>query len=1002
MNRHPERSEGPTVLFQSLNRANRSFVAALLRMTAVMSVCLAFPCVAQAPNLDWRTIKTQHFYVHFNPWTEALARRIAANAERAYEQLSHDMHPPRGMIDLVLSDDVDFSNGFATPFPTNRIVVYANPPVSESALRYTNDWAQLVVTHELTHIFHLDRTRGIWSLGQHIFGRASPLFPNSYSPSWLVEGLAVYEESNLTGSGRINGSEHRMIARSTAIDHHFLPIGALSLAQGEFPFGETAYGYGSLFIDYLARTRGQENVGRFVDKSAAEIIPYLLNVPAKQAFGISFSRGWHLFADSIARSLGPSTNPPFPGWRQITNDGVFVSAPRWLSDSSIVYSGTPGRESYSAFKIDLAGKRTQLGRRNSESPNVPLSDGSLLFAQIDYTNPYQQRSDLYVQRGGRQRQITFGRRIANPDARRDGQIVAVQITPGATHLVRVSPDGKTITPITTGSFDEQWTEPRWSHSGTLIVASHWLRGNVSQVVVLDTVGRIRHIVSSGNSIEATPSWLPDDSGVMYSSDRSGSAEIYVERLADSTTYKLSATPVGMFDPTPSPNGQRTATVLFRADGYHLGAGSCCEFAEEQRVADYKSTQPSPRLPPIAIDSAPARKYSPWRTFLPRYWLPVIDQGIAGGDRIGFETSGYDVIGRHRISGQVEFPTNKTGVTGFGNYEYSGLGNPVIDVDLTQDWDLLGAVFERNAERQVLGNLYRRTRTADVLATWLRPRYRTSMSFTVGAGLEQRTFTTTANVPLSSLDTTGAFTPPVFPNLVAAATFANTQRPAFSISPEDGVRLAVTGRDRFKSGPAGNEGSSYSVIGTASAYKSLAFPGFAHHVLALRGAAGWADERAAGYFGVGGVSGGTFQVIPGYTLGEGRVTFPVRGFEQSTLVGTRAFSGSVEYRAPLVMIGRAPGILPFFFDRTSLTLFSDYGTAWCPTVQIGREVCNTNSQFLTSRLAIASAGAELNVNMGVLSWDAPYQFRLGIAAPTYNGALFGQPAVQVYLVSGLSF
>ena len=985
---HPERAQ----------RA-RDLLSLLLCFVATLT---ARPAPAQDPSLTWRTIKTQHFYVHFNPNTEPLARRIAGDAERAYEQLSQEIHPPRGMIDLVLSDDVDFSNGFATPFPTNRIVIYANPPVSESSLRFTNDWAQTVVTHELTHIFHLDRTRGIWSLGQNIFGRASPLFPNSYSPSWLVEGLAVYEESKLTGAGRIYGSEHRMIARSTAVDHRFPPIGDLSLAQPRFPFGETAYGYGSLFIDYLAKSRGPQNVGRFVDKSAAYIIPYLINQPAKWSFGVSFSRGWRQFADSVTQSVDAGQNPPFPGWRQLTDGGTYVFLPRWLSDSTIVYAGTAGKQSFAAIKVDLAGKRTTIGRRNNQSPNVPLADGSLLFSQIDFTNPYQQRTDLYVQRGGRQRQITFGRRLDNPDVRRDGQIVAVQITPGATHLVRVSPDGKTITPLTTGSYDEQWTEPRWSHSGTLIAASRWLRGNVSQIVIIDTVGRLKHIVSSGTSVEATPSWLPDDSGVMYSSDRTGSAEIYVERLADSTTYRLSATPVGMFEPTSSPSGQRTATVLFRADGYHLGAGSCCQFAEEQRVADYRSTTGSPALAPVVSDTSRAMKYSPWRTFYPRYWLPTVDQGIAGGYRVGFETSGYDVIGRHRISATVEFPTNKTGVTGFGDYQYSGFGNPVMDLAVTQNWDLLGSVFERNAERQVLGNLYRRTRTADLLATWLRPRYRTSMSFSVGTGIEQRTFTTTANVPLSSLDTTGAFTPPVFPNLVAAATFSNTQRPIFSISPEDGIRLAVTGRDRLKSGPAGNRGSSYSAIGTASVYKSLDFPGFSHHVIALRGAGGWADERAAGYFGVGGVSGGTFQIIPGYTLGEGRVTFPVRGFEQSTLLGTRAFAGTVEYRAPLLMIGRAPGILPFFFDRSSLTLFSDYGTAWCPTVQAGREVCNTNSQLLTSRVAIASAGAELNLTLGVLSWDSPYQFRLGFVAPTYNRALFQQPAFQVYLVSGLSF
>ena len=111
------------------------------RSVVLLGVFVSRASAQVAPNLDWRTLKTQHFYVHFNPATEGLARRIAAAAERAYVQLSNEMHPPRGTIDIVISDDVDLSNGSATPTPTNRIIIYANPPVSESALRYTNDWA---------------------------------------------------------------------------------------------------------------------------------------------------------------------------------------------------------------------------------------------------------------------------------------------------------------------------------------------------------------------------------------------------------------------------------------------------------------------------------------------------------------------------------------------------------------------------------------------------------------------------------------------------------------------------------------------------------------------------------------------------------------------------------------------------------------------------------------------------------------------------------------------
>src|SRR6185436_11363049 len=229
------------------------------------------------------TLRTEHFLVHFTRPVEPLARRLAGHAERAYTDLSKELHPPRGTIDIVVTDDADHSNGSATPYPTNRIVIYANPPVSETALRYTNDWGQMVVTHELTHIFHLDRARGLWALAQKIFGRAALAFPNLYQPAWLTEGLAVYEETKVAGAGRVEGSEHRMIARAAALDHRFPAIGSLSLAQGRFPFGSSAYAYGSLFIDYVAKSRGQPHVRDFVDKSAANLIPYLVDIPARQA-----------------------------------------------------------------------------------------------------------------------------------------------------------------------------------------------------------------------------------------------------------------------------------------------------------------------------------------------------------------------------------------------------------------------------------------------------------------------------------------------------------------------------------------------------------------------------------------------------------------------------------------------------------------------------------------------------------------------------------------------
>jgi hypothetical protein len=113
-----------------------------------------------APYRHWQTLRTAHFDVHVARGLEREGRAAAAAAERAYVALSRELTQPRGRIDLVLSDDADYSNGYASVSPTNRIVIFATPPIEHAGLRFNEDWLELVIVHELTHVFHLGpRTR---------------------------------------------------------------------------------------------------------------------------------------------------------------------------------------------------------------------------------------------------------------------------------------------------------------------------------------------------------------------------------------------------------------------------------------------------------------------------------------------------------------------------------------------------------------------------------------------------------------------------------------------------------------------------------------------------------------------------------------------------------------------------------------------------------------------------------------------------------------------------
>jgi len=139
---------------------------------------------------------------------------------------------------------------------------------------------------------------------------------------------------------------------------------------------------------------------------------------------------------------------PLPGWRELTSHGFFVTAPRWVDDSTLVYTGSDGRETNAAYLVTASGRRTRLGRRNSRSASVPMPNGGLLFAQVDFTSPDVIRSDLYVERGGHVARLTHGARLIQPDVRRDGEIVAVQLGPARSSLVRIDALTHAISPLT--------------------------------------------------------------------------------------------------------------------------------------------------------------------------------------------------------------------------------------------------------------------------------------------------------------------------------------------------------------------------------------------------------------------------------------------------------------------------------------------------------------------------------------------------------------------------
>ncbi|MGH7506566.1 MAG: hypothetical protein ACRELX_12975, partial [Longimicrobiales bacterium] len=366
------------------------------------------------PSADYHALRTTHFRVTYQPALEAAAYHAAARAEAVYAALSAALvQPPAGMIDIVLADDVDYTNGAASPLPSNRIWIYATPPVDELSLASTNDWIDLVVTHELTHIFHLDVHGELGDAFRTVFGRLPftwPVFPALGTPLWSIEGLAVQVESALTGEGRIYGSWHETVVRTAVLAGEPDPIDRVSGSTPIWPGNERVYIYGSLFLDWVARMYGDSLPGALVREVAGSWLPpgLFFNRMPRDASGHTFTQLYDSWQDqlhahyvALADSLRTAGLTPFT---RLSDAGYRARHPHFSRDGRIAYAAADGRTVAQTRVVDAAtGKRMRATRRNTIASLAWTPDAQIVTSQLEWDGRYRFRSDLYrIDRRGRE------------------------------------------------------------------------------------------------------------------------------------------------------------------------------------------------------------------------------------------------------------------------------------------------------------------------------------------------------------------------------------------------------------------------------------------------------------------------------------------------------------------------------------------------------------------------------------------------------------------------
>ncbi len=409
------------------------------------------------PRFVWETLDTPHFEIHYHQGMYRYAQKVARAAELSHQRLVPLLdHEPAGRTQIVVQDDTDFANGNATPVLYNLIHAYAAPPDSRSTLADFDDNVYELISHEYTHILHLDTVLGLPQAVNDVFGKL--WITNGEQPIWFIEGIATFAESEVSGAGRVRSSEEDMVVRAEVLEGTFPSIDKLSNVPLQWPRGFGQYTVGSRFLEWI---REQYGLGALRDLShdyGGRAIPFALNFSSERVLGEKYLDLYKEFeAAETNRASQLQAQVKAQGESRIeplTRLGEWIRTPRWSPDGKTLYyassgpdrlpeiravnAGTPYRFESDPTEIRMVSPNSDrhvvtLYSDSSGDDNLAVDPaGRIVYARKQWFQEFELLQDLYSvdPRTGDERRESRGLRLRGPDVSADRSIVFLWRRPG--------------------------------------------------------------------------------------------------------------------------------------------------------------------------------------------------------------------------------------------------------------------------------------------------------------------------------------------------------------------------------------------------------------------------------------------------------------------------------------------------------------------------------------------------------------------------------------------
>ncbi|MCW5634885.1 MAG: hypothetical protein KIT17_16240 [Rubrivivax sp.] len=924
-----------------LDALRRLALALMLGLLAGLVLPAAVRAQAADPGPRWETASSPHFRIHYRAAQRRQAEAVARAAERAWPRVTQGLAwEPKSRIEVVLYSEIDLANGFSTPLPFNLVGVFLAPP-DEGELLDNSAWLDLLLVHELTHAVHLDKVRGAPRVLQAIFGRIAWFVPNLFNPGWMLEGLAVWEESDRdkagAGRGRLKGPWFEAWLRAER-RRGFIKLAEINADGRALPLSKQ-YLYGAYFLDFVHRRYGPGKAQEMVEQYSGNIgfAPRLHSMPWG-ATGKTMDVLWDEFLadlhEQVAARAAPIERVPEAAGERVL--GPIFDLPSLASqpDGSVlaVVDDGLGAPRIERLRRDPAGgagglKRERIATVLRGARLEAGADGSVLVMQPDICRGYYLAYDVYRLQGSRLTQLTHCahlRRAVQLGATRSasggvtattaptGDLAAIQLEGGLTRLVRLTPGAR--------------AEPRVLYAPP--------EGTDLLDIALAPDGRTLHLVTRREgdwrileldtaAAGAAPVLrLAHDAPI--SNLRHGPAGLEMVAVDGGVANAWRLTSPGRWQRLThshtavvahagsAPDGS-LALVTIGTQGYELRLMAAAPPLQERAAVAQRPAVPATGAQAGsggAAELGPAQPYSALRTLYPRSWFPslVADRGLTA---YGASTSGADAVGWHAYAAYLQVETSQR--EWLGGIEYIFRGRHGLALDRT-----LVARAWTGSDGDEETTLYDRELQAQWLSLFPVPGLNSlahRVTVGIGAALDRIERVTVAS---------GAVARPQDERI--AALLADVDSRAgnwYSDGANRGLKLTLRG-ESYKpfQGSASDAAPDYD--GLVVRADAKAYMGIGRGVLALRLTEARA-RRSTRPFQLGGATEAGRGI--GFALNNREIA--LRGYrgDEPELLGQQARLATVEWRMPLVDIDRHGMVPALGINRLAATLFFDIGAAW---------------------------------------------------------------------------